>query len=295
LVVRLWYSQHFNNKELWRNAAELTTKDQQTVGFVMDRKEEGRATLSIFFASDVAENDQAVLIEFVHQHLQRYALDVQRDRHYACTQCGEPIRDLLAVRKRLAAGKEDIICQICDQPVQLIDQLEQRLSSDPVARKVLDMDQIAGRALSNQAQEQILIGHMMAICGEANQIFRPVSMFDYGIDGEVEFLANDGKPSGKKIYVQLKSGASYLRERKRDDSEIFNVKNQRHLEYWVNQPVDVYLVIRDAEETIRWMNITQYLKQRSDKTSRQIVFEGEQLNAPAVWRLRDHYVPMSYS
>ncbi|MCH8901716.1 MAG: hypothetical protein IIC88_05400 [Chloroflexi bacterium] len=27
------------------------------------------------------------------------------------------------------------------------------------------------------------IGHMMAITGEANQIFRPVTMFDYGIDG----------------------------------------------------------------------------------------------------------------
>ncbi len=94
---------------------------------------------------------------------------------------------------------------------------------------------------------------------------------------------------------QLKSGTSYLRERKHDDSEIFDVKNSRHLDYWISQPVDVYLVIRDAEETIRWMNITQYLKQRADKTSRQIVFEGEQLNAPAVWRLRDLYVPVSYS
>ena len=33
---------------------------------------------------------------------------------------------------------------------------------------------------------------MMAIAGEANQIFRPTSMFDHGIDGEVEFKDNDG-------------------------------------------------------------------------------------------------------
>lgn len=58
-----------------------------------------------------------------------------------------------------------------------------------------------------------------------------------------------------------------------------------------NQPVDVYLVIRDAQETIRWMNVTQHLKTRKDKKSRQIVFEGEKLDAPAVWRVRDGFFP----
>ena len=121
-------------------------------------------------------------------------------------------------------------------------------------------------------------------------------MFDYGIDGEVEFKDNDGKASGKKIYVQLKSGNSYLRTRKGDGREVFDVKNERHLDYWINQPVDVYLVIRQkdeqsGEETIRWMNVTRYLKNRKDKTSRQIVFEGERLDMQAVWRLRDRFWP----
>ncbi len=93
-----------------------------------------------------------------------------------------------------------------------IDFIEQRLKSDPVARKILAMDATTTtRELDTQALEQILIGHMMAIAGEANQIFRPVTMFDYGIDGEVEFKDNDGKASGKRIYIQLKSGNSYLR------------------------------------------------------------------------------------
>ena len=50
------------------------------------------------------------------------------------------------------------------------------------------------------------------------------------------------------------------------------------------------LVIRDSEETIRWMNVTRYLKEREDKQSRQIVFTGERLNASALWRLRDVYI-----
>lgn len=71
-------------------------------------------------------------------------------------------------------------------------------------------------------------------------------------------------------------------------------KNNRHLEYWVNQPVDVYLVIRQQDErtgeaAIRWMNATRYLKGRKDKDSRQIIFTGEKLDAPAVWRVRDGF------
>jgi hypothetical protein len=41
---------------------------------------------------------------------------------------------------------------------------------------------------------------------------------------------------------------------------IFDVKKPRHLDYWQNQPVDVFLVIRDDTGTIRWMNITRCLK-----------------------------------
>ena len=293
LVVRLWYSREFDNKELWQNAAEFTTSKGQTVGLVMARTGEGEGTISVFFETSVPDELKVVFIDYVHRHLEKYARDVRRDRRYVCTNCGRAVSDLEAVRERLAAKKNFIICQRCDRKVLLIDHIEQRLATDPVARRVLRMDERATRELDTQALEQILIGHMMAICGEANQIFRPVSMFDYGIDGEVEFRDSDGQPSGRKIYVQLKSGGSYLRTRKADDREIFDLKNERHLTYWLSQPVDVYLVIRDAEEIIRWMNVTRYLKRRKDKRSRQVVFEGERLDAPAVWRVRDDYISKS--
>jgi hypothetical protein len=118
-------------------------------------------------------------------------------------------------------------------------------------------------------------------------------MFDYGIDGEVEFKDPEtGTASGRKIYVQLKSGNSYLRSRKRDGKEIFDVTNDRHLQYWQNQPVDVYLVVRQhdemrGEDIIRWMNISEYLKQRQDAQSKQLVFSGEKLDFAAVWKVRD--------
>lgn len=295
LVVRLWYSQEFEHKELWRNAAEFESSKKHLLGLKIDNRQgEGQATISLFFDVQTPDELKVIFIEYVHRHLARYASGVTRDRRYVC-QCGKPVNDLEALRRRLEAGKDFITCQECDERVPLIDFIEQRLKSDPVARKILAMEETATRELDTQALEQILIGHMMAVCGEANQIFRPVTMFDHGIDGEVEFKDNDGRASGKKVYVQLKSGNSYLRTRWRDGREVFDVKNERHLDYWINQPVDVYLVIRQADqrggETIRWMNVTRYLKSRKNKGSRQIVFEGERLDMQAVWKLRDQFCP----
>jgi small GTP-binding protein len=292
LVVKLWYSREFEQKELWKDAVEFTTSKGKTVGFTMKSAGEGDGTISVFFEAGVPDELKWAFIKYVHDHLSRYACNVTRDRHYVC-KCGKEVVDREAVRKRIAAKKKFIVCQDCDKKVVLIDHVETCLASDPVALRVLGMEKKAEQEKDTQALEQILIGHMMAICGEANQIFRPVSMFDYGIDGEVEFKDKDGKASGRKIYVQLKSGASYLRIRKSDGKEIFDVKNERHLEYWQNQPVDVYLVIRGEDEIIRWMNVTRYLKEREDKRSKQIIFEGERLDAPAIWRVRDQFFPKS--
>jgi hypothetical protein len=278
------------------NAAELKSSKGKLLGLrIENRQGEGQATIHLFFDLATPDELKVIFIEYVHRHLAKYGCEVTRDRRYVC-RCGKCVKDLEEVRDRVAAGKTFIYCQKCDEKVELIDFIEQRLKSDPVARKILAMEEETTRQLDTQALEQILIGHMMATCGEANQIFRPVTMADYGIDGEVEFRGDDGEPSGRKVYVQLKSGNSYLRQRQRDGKEVFDVKNDRHLKYWTNQPVDVYLVIRQTderggEETIRWMNVTDYLAGREDKASRQIVFEGERLDLKAVWQLRDRFFP----
>lgn len=294
LVVRLWYSQEFNHKELWRNAAEFESPKKFKLGSMIKKNGDGVATISLYFDHEVTDELKVLFIEYVHRHLARYACEVKRDRRYVCLGCGTPVKDLDAVRRRLEAKRDFITCQECDQKVPFIDFIEQRLKSDPVARKILAMDEAATRELDTQALEQILIGHMMAIAGEANQIFRPVTLFDHGIDGEVEFKDNDGKASGKRIYIQLKSGNSYLRTRKGDGSEVFDVKDDRHLKYWISQPVDVYLVIRQTDElngqqVIRWMNVTRYLKARKNTKSRQILFTGEKLDMEAVWKVRDGF------
>lgn len=297
LVVRLWYSQEFERRELWRNAAEFASSKGHTLGLKIDNKQgEGVATISLYFDKEVPDELKAIFIEYAHRHLAKYGCEVSRDRRYVCPTCRKLVKDLDAVRKRIDEKKDFITCQNCDEKVLLMDFIEQRLKSDPVARKILAMDDTATLKLDAQALEQILIGHMMAIVGEANQVFRPVTMFDYGIDGEVEFKDDNGRASGKKIYIQLKSGNSYLRTRKGDGREVFDVTSDRHLQYWINQPVDVYLVIRQTDETsggqsIRWMNVTRNLKGRRDRANRQIIFRGEKLDMKAVWKVRDQFFP----
>ena len=121
---------------------------------------------------------------------------------------------------------------------------------------------------------------------EAGQIFRPTIWADWGIDGEIEFKNDKGQASGKRVYLQLKSGDSYLNIRKADGKEVFSIKNSRHVEYWQAQAYPVLLVIRTSDGQVRWMNITNYLQQQGTK-AQQVVFGGEPFTALSVIRLRD--------
>jgi DNA-directed RNA polymerase subunit RPC12/RpoP len=122
LVVRLWYSQEFEHKELWRNAAELQSSRGHLLGLKIDNRQgEGQATISLFFDVKTPDELKVIFIEYVHRHLAKYACDVTRDRRYVCTECGQRVIDLDMVRSRLAAGKDFITCQKCDERVPLID------------------------------------------------------------------------------------------------------------------------------------------------------------------------------
>lgn len=119
------------------------------------------------------------------------------------------------------------------------------------------------------------------------RVFRGCSS---GIDGEIEFKDDQGRASGKRLYVQLKSGDSYLKKRQRDGAEVFQIKNPRWADYWQQQAYAVMLVIRTSDGEIRWMDVSAYLKRESagGKTVRQIVFAGERFDAVSVqkWRKR---------
>ena len=135
------------------------------------------------------------------------------------------------------------------------------------------------------------VHHTGFIVAEAGQIFRPTANSDHGIDGEIEFKNDQGNASGKRLYVQLKSGDSYLKTRKRDEAEVFQIKNPRWAEYWQQQAYPVMLVVRN-KKGIQWMDVSDYLKRDSakGKTVKQFVFTGEAMDVMSVRRWRDKAV-----
>src|SRR5262249_24331715 len=155
-------------------------------------------------------------------------------------------------------------------------------------KRVRDMEEQARIGIDNESKELILVGQAMAIAGESGQICRLTSNSDWGTDGEIEFKDHDGRASGKKVYLQLKSGDSYLSRRQRDDTEIFRIE-KRQAESWQELAYPVMLVIRTSDGTIRWMDVSAYLKKHSQAGKvpvKQVVFRGEPFTAPNVRRMR---------
>lgn len=165
----------------------------------------------------------------------------------------------------------------------LNDLIEERFGSDAFLTNVRKMDEAAQIRLDNESLELILVGHAFSTVGEAGHIFRPTPNSDHGIDGEIEFKNDKGEATGQRLYLQLKPGDSYLRQRKGDDREVFRIKKPRHAEFWQAHAYPVMLVIRATNGQIRWMNVTDHLKAHGTAT-RQIVFDGEPFTALNVAR-----------
>jgi hypothetical protein len=295
LVVRLSYSDGFKCDQLWRNAVDFKTPAGKRVGLAMTKKAEGAAEIVVYFEVGVPDDSKVTFIKYVHEHLLTKAKpreSVTRVRTYICPHCDEPLEIRLAIQIRLSKGLKDVGCPVCENRVPLLDLIEEKFASDEFLHRVREMDEKAKINLDNESRELILVGHAIAIAAEAEHIFRPVAWADWGIDGEIEFKNDKGQASGQRVYVQLKSGDSYIYHRERDNKEIFTIKNPRHAEYWLSQAYPVMLVIRTSDGKIRWMNVTEYL-QRHGKDTKQIVFEGEPFTAPNVARLRGEVLGIS--
>jgi hypothetical protein len=121
-----------------------------------------------------------------------------------------------------------IICVGCEQRVPLWDEMEQCFASPEIQQRVRDLQEEATIELTNQSKERALVGEVISTVALADQISREFNVRDQGIDMEIEFTDDAHEATGAKLYLQLKSGDFYLRERKGDGAEIFTIKDERH-------------------------------------------------------------------
>lgn len=183
-----------------------------------------------------------------------------------------------------------MLCVNCERRVSLWDLIEEKFASEEFQRRARQLEEQAKAAIDNENRELILMGHAYVIAGEAGQIYRQYTNSDHGIDGEIEFKDYEGRASGRRVYLQLKSGDSYLHKRIGDGAEVFRIKNERYAAYWQQQAYPVMLVIRTSDGTIRWMDVSEYLKRATEggkKPVKQVIFKGDPLTALNVLRLRD--------
>ena len=268
-------------KELWRDAADFETlAGAHHMGVKLTREAAGRGTLSVYFAPGVTEQEQAIFANYIHAHLEPPRSEkVERLRHYVCPQCHTPKGNPQAQMQKLMARREQatVVCDVCDTPFKLWDELERLFASAAVREQVQGMQAEDARRLDVRRKGKLLALEVGARITSADQkCFEIPGVEDEGIDMELEFTDDEGKGTGQRLYLQLKCGNSWLRKNK-DGREIFRIKEQRWVDYWLKQPHPVMLVIgefaADDERSfgkdklefsaVRWMEISSVLRRES--------------------------------
>ena len=310
LVVKLAHCGAFKLRELWRGAADFETlADNKTVGIKLIRGEDGRGELLAHHARGVTGQEQVIFASYIHEHLsEKSTEEVPRLRFYSCPNCDEPVENRKLAMERLEKDgeKADIRCQRCDKFIPLWDMLEKRFASQAIRKKIEVLRLQESSGLDTRRQGKLLVLEVSARIASANQMCHEIpGDVDEGIDLDVEFTDDEGRATGKHMYLQLKAGNSFLNKRKSDGAEIFTIKKQRWVKYWASQDAPMMLVVGTFPEEperglvsekktfaeVRWMEIGELLRRESgngQKPVRQIVFKGERLDAQSVrgWRNR---------
>lgn len=141
--------------------------------------------------------------------------------------------------------------------------------------------------LDERSRERLLVGEVTSFVSSAGQICREFAG-DRGLDMEVEFIGEDGRATGERVYLVLKSGDSHLRAH-RGGKEAFMTPNAELLKYWMAQAFPIMLIIGTSDGTIRWMEIRNRLKDvtnNGEKHVKLIVFEGQEFGTKVVRRWR---------
>jgi Domain of unknown function (DUF4365) len=84
---------------------------------------------------------------------------------------------------------------------------------------------------------------------------RPQNVADFGVDGQIEVVDDDGRPTGQLFGVQVKSGPSYFH--RGQDAVAFYVDDE-HLKYWDQHILPVILVLhnpQDGETIWQWASL----------------------------------------
>jgi len=308
LIVKLADCQSFKTTELWRDAADFVTlRGDFHMGIKLTRESASEGHINVYFGPGVTEGEQVIFANYIHAHLQEGCDEVQRLRYWLCPKCLTPKGNPGILMENLLEEGEDAIAECdrskCRHRFPLWDALEQRFASDELRKKVKSLEREDVVRLDTRRKGKLLALEVSARIASADQkSFEIPGTEDDGIDIELEFTV-EGRATGKRLYLQLKSGNSHI-EKRSDGKEIFRIRKPAWVKYWTAQPYPVMLVIGSFAENkarsankeklefadVRWMEISSVLQKKSrnsTKTVKEIEFVGERLDLSSVRRWRD--------
>ena len=169
----------------------------------------------------------------------------------------------------------------------LWDELEQYFASPDTKQRVRELEEQSDLQLENESNERALVGDVISTVALAGHICREKNISDHGIDMEIEFKNDAGQATGETLSLVMKPGDSYMPERGSERNKVFSIRDERHASYWMRQNFPVFLVIRNWDGEIRWVDIRDQL--RHDRTVNQVwlmVFNWERLERLDVMSVR---------
>jgi hypothetical protein len=111
---------------------------------------------------------------------------------------------------------------------------------------------------------------------------------DYGVDLFLE-TAEDERPSGRLLALQVKSGRSYLGE---GGDDIPFRANQKHIDYWMGHSLPVVVVLYDPEtDRAYWQAVTEDTAESTGKGWKLIVPRSQVLDTDSLSALSELAAP----
>ena len=115
------------------------------------------------------------------------------------------------------------------------------------------------KAGSTYAQERRGIAAVQGYAAKMGQIWRETGTGDVGIDGQLEFITNEGFATGRTIAAQVKAGPSFLQHR--TDAGWKFYPEDKHRNYWEQFPLPVLLILHNTDTgNSYWIDIRQALR-----------------------------------
>lgn len=115
------------------------------------------------------------------------------------------------------------------------------------------------QASDNYFAERAGVVAVSALVNNIRCIWRETPNGDVGIDGQIEYVADDGSCTGQVVAAQIKAGTSFFQNEK-DDSFIF-YPDKKHRQYWHNYPMPVLVILYDPRSnTAFWADARRALR-----------------------------------